>query len=265
MGSRIDLRPAGAPLKENRHNDSHYSTTSFSLRRRLRRPRPSDHQKLFTAGRALETELGLRPQRLRARERDDLPQRAADYEAQQGVDSFARWARKTLSPALRATEMHSWDELHRTCGHFGVILRLHGNGLVFEDAERGIRVKASSVGRELSKPRLCKRLAHRVGVARGLHKAKGAACRWHDAYAHLLEAEAGIARRHADIGAKRDLGAKREASPMRRCDHGLSAKAPDDVPWVHRVVAHRNISIVNAFRLSGRLNFTKPMEPRFSY
>ena len=117
-----------------------------------------DHQKLFTAGRALEAELGLRPLPSRARERDDLPQRAAHYEAQQGVDSFARWARKTLSPALRATEIHSWDELHQTCGRFGVLLRLHGNGLVFEEADGGIRVKASSVGRELSKPRLCKRL-----------------------------------------------------------------------------------------------------------
>jgi len=54
--------------------------------------------------------------------------------------------------------MHSWDDMHRTCGRFGVMLRLHGNGLIFEDVERGIRVKASSVGRELSKPRLCKRL-----------------------------------------------------------------------------------------------------------
>jgi len=117
-----------------------------------------DHQKLFTAGRALEAELGLRPLRSRAREGNELPQRARDYEAQQGVDSFARWARETLAPALRTAETHSWDELHQTCGRFGVILRLHGNGLVFEDAERGIRVKASSVGRELSKPRLCKRL-----------------------------------------------------------------------------------------------------------
>ena len=117
-----------------------------------------DHQKLFAAGRALEAERGLRPLRSRARERDELPQRAADYEAQQGVDSFARWARETLAPALRTTEIHSWDELHRTCSRFGVILRLHGNGLVFENVERGIRVKASSVGREMSKPRLCKRL-----------------------------------------------------------------------------------------------------------
>jgi hypothetical protein len=39
-----------------------------------------------------------------------------------------------------------------------VVLRLHGNGLVFEDVEQGVRVKASFVDRQLSKPRLCQRL-----------------------------------------------------------------------------------------------------------
>lgn len=115
-----------------------------------------DHQKLFTAGRALEAELGLTPLRSKAREK--LPERAVDCEAHQGIESFARWAQKTLAPALRANEPRSWDDVHEVCRRFGVVLRLHGNGLVFEDADQGLRVKASSVGRELSKPRLCKRL-----------------------------------------------------------------------------------------------------------
>jgi hypothetical protein len=76
----------------------------------------------------------------------------------QGIDSFARWGRKTLAPALQGTELRSWDDVHSVCGRFGVVVRLHGNGLVFEDAERGVRVKASCVSRELSKPRLCKQL-----------------------------------------------------------------------------------------------------------
>jgi hypothetical protein len=114
-------------------------------------------QKLFSAGRALEAELRLTPLRTRTQARDDLPQQAADYEAQQGVESFARWAGKTLAPALLATELRSWDDVHRTCGRFGVVLRAHGNGLVFEDAERGVRVKASSIGRDFSKPRLSTR------------------------------------------------------------------------------------------------------------
>ena len=146
-----------------RHNDKDHEHIHVAINKihpesfRIHSP-AWDHQKLFTAGRALETELGLGPLPSRARERDELPERAADYEAQQGVDSFARWARETLAPALRPTEMHTWDHMHRTCGRFGVMLRLHGNGLVFEDVERGIRVKASSIDRELSKPRLCKRL-----------------------------------------------------------------------------------------------------------
>jgi len=146
-----------------RHNDKDHEHVHVAINKihpesfRIHSP-AWDHQKLFTAGRALEAEFGLRPLRSRARERDDLPQRVRDYEAKQGVQSFARWARDTLAPAVRVTEIRSWSELHQTCGRFGVILRLHGNGLVFEDVERGIRVKASSVGRNLSKPQLCKRL-----------------------------------------------------------------------------------------------------------
>jgi hypothetical protein len=117
-----------------------------------------DHQKLFAAGRALEVELGLTPLQSRVRDREKVPQRAADYEAHHGIDSFARWARKRLGPALQAGELRSWDELHQVCARLGVVLRPRGNGLVFEDVEQGIRVKASFVDRQLSKPRLCQRL-----------------------------------------------------------------------------------------------------------
>jgi hypothetical protein len=116
-----------------------------------------DHQKLFTAGRVLELELGLTPLQSRARDREKVPQRAADREAHHGIDSFARWARKTLGPALQARELRSWDELHEVCARLGVVLRPHGNGLVFEDVEQGVRVKASFVDHQLSKPRLCQR------------------------------------------------------------------------------------------------------------
>ncbi|MGB8330367.1 MAG: relaxase/mobilization nuclease domain-containing protein, partial [Polyangiales bacterium] len=75
-----------------------------------------DYQKLFTGARALERELGLTPLRPRTRERENVPQRAADCEAHHGVDSFARWAREKLRPALRATELRSWDDVHDLCG-----------------------------------------------------------------------------------------------------------------------------------------------------
>ena len=121
-----------------------------------------DHQKLFTGARALERELGLTPLRSRARERERererVPQRAADCEAHHGVDSFARWAREKLRPVLQTTELRSWDEVHAICGRYGVAIRPHSNGLVFENADRGVRVKASFVARELSKTRLCEQL-----------------------------------------------------------------------------------------------------------
>ncbi|NND28113.1 MAG: relaxase/mobilization nuclease domain-containing protein [Myxococcales bacterium] len=146
-----------------RHNDKDHEHIHVAINKihpesfRIHSP-AWDHQKLFAAGRVLEAELGLRPLRARTRERDELPQPAADYEAQQGVESFARWARETLAPALRAAEIRNWDDVHRTCGRFGVKVRLHGNGLVFQEIEQSIRVKASSVARELRKPRLCERL-----------------------------------------------------------------------------------------------------------
>ena len=117
-----------------------------------------DHQKLFTGARALELELGLTPLRSRERERERVPQRAADCEAHHGIESFARWAREKLRPTLRTAELRSWDDLHGVCGRFGVVIRPHGNGLVFEDVDRGVRVKASFVAREFSKARLCQRL-----------------------------------------------------------------------------------------------------------
>jgi len=146
-----------------RHNDKDHEHVHVAINKihpetfRIHSP-AWDHQKLFAAGRGLEAELELTPLRSMAREREKLPRRAADCEAHQGIDSFARWARKTLASALRATPLRSWDDVHGVCGRFGVVLRLHGNGLVFEDAGRGVRVKGSSLGREFSKPRLCKQL-----------------------------------------------------------------------------------------------------------
>jgi hypothetical protein len=69
--------------------------------------------------------------RAEPRATEKLPRRAADREAHQGVDSFARWALKTLVPALLSTELLSWADMHDACGRFGVVLPLHVNGLVF--------------------------------------------------------------------------------------------------------------------------------------
>ena len=199
-----------------RHNDKDHEHVHVAINKihpdtfRIHSP-AWDHQKLFAAGRALEAELDLTPLRSMAREREKLPQRAAECEAHQGIDSFARWARKTLAPALRATPLRSWDKVHNVCRRFGVVLRLHGNGLVFEDAERGIRVKASSLGREFSKPRLCKQLGDfRPASVHQLEASDRAAHRyspipptvaqslWND-YTQLLN-QARVQRQHAWSG-----------------------------------------------------------------
>ena len=117
-----------------------------------------DHQKLFTGARDLERELGLTPLRSRTRDREHVPRRTADCEAHHGLESFARWAREKLRPDLRRTELRSWNDVHDVCGRLGVVIRPHGNGLIFEDVDRGVRVKASFVARDLSKARLCKQL-----------------------------------------------------------------------------------------------------------
>ncbi len=209
-----------------RHNDKDHEHVHVAINKihpdtfRIHSP-AWDHQKLFAAGRALEAELDLTPLRSMAREREKLPQRAADCEAHQGIDSFARWARRTLAPALRATPLQSWDKVHDVCRRFGVVLRLHGNGLVFEDAERGIRVKASCVGREFSKPRLCKRLGNfQAASARQLQASERAVHRyspipptvpqslWKD-YAQSLD-QARTERQHAWSGYRDSASRERQ-------------------------------------------------------
>ncbi len=195
-----------------RHNDKDHEHVHVAINKihpeTFRSHSPAwDHQKLFTAGRELELELGLTPLQSRVRDREKVPQRALDCEAHHGIESFARWARKRLTPALQAGELRSWDELHQVCAHLGVVLRPHGNGLVFEDVERGVRVKASFVDRQLSKPNLCQRLgAFEPASAHQLEAARRAIQRYSPApaivpqslwkeYEHSLE-EARLERKH---------------------------------------------------------------------
>jgi len=181
-----------------RHNDKDHEHVHVAINKihpeNFRSHSPGwDHQKLFTAGRDLELELGLTPLQSRARDHEKVPQRAADHEAHHGIDSFARWARKRLGPALQAGQVQTWNDVHDVCASLGVVLRPHGNGLIFEDAERGVRVKASFVHRELSKPRLCQRL--------------GA---FQPAPAHQLEAARTAIRRYAPVPATAPQGLWKE-------------------------------------------------------
>jgi hypothetical protein len=195
-----------------------------------------DHQKLFTGARVLERELGLRPLRSRTRDREKIPERAIDCEAHQGIHSFARWARENLLPVLRSAELRRWDDVHEACGRLGVVIRPHGNGLVFEDVARGVRVKASFVGRELSKTRLCEHLGpFQPASERQLEAAREAQHRyspmparapqslWKEYEQTLQEARA---RRERDWARYRDTAAierRRLKSKYRRQRHLLAA------------------------------------------
>jgi len=118
----------------------------------------------------------------------------------------------------------------------GIVIRLHGNGLVFEDVVRGVRVKASFVGRELSKARLCERLGafepaseRQLDAAREAHHryssmpARAPQSLWQEYEQTLHEARA---RRKRDWARYRDTVAierRRLKGKYRRQRHLLAA------------------------------------------
>ncbi|NNE18235.1 MAG: relaxase/mobilization nuclease domain-containing protein [Myxococcales bacterium] len=224
-----------------RHNDTDHEHVHVAINKihpetfRIHSP-AWDHRTLFTGARALERELGLRPLRSRTRDREKIPERAIDCEAHQGINSFARWARENLRPAIRATELRRWDDVHEACSRLGVVIRPHGNGLVFEDVARGVRVKASFVGRELSKARLCERLrAFEPASERQLEAARQAPHRYSPMPARASQSlwkeyeqtlEEARARRERDWARYRDAAAlerRRLKSKYRQQRHLLAA------------------------------------------
>ena len=104
----------------------------------------------------LEQELGLhRVDRARSRSQSH---RARDFEAHQGVESFSRWARRTIGDATGHERIGSWPALHGELARFGVRLVRRGNGLAVVHATRpNLACKASALGRGWSKQRLCER------------------------------------------------------------------------------------------------------------
>ncbi|MEF1210564.1 TraI/MobA(P) family conjugative relaxase, partial [Vibrio alginolyticus] len=77
--------------------------------------------------------------------------RAADMERHSGIESLSGWIKRECLDEMKAAQ--TWAELHDTCRAHGLTLSAKGNGLVFS-ADNGITVKASTVARDLSKPKL---------------------------------------------------------------------------------------------------------------
>jgi hypothetical protein len=77
--------------------------------------------------------------------------RAADMEHRTGIESLLGWVKRECADRMRGAQ--SWDEIHALLFENGLHLHPVGNGLAIT-AVGGTTVKASSVGREFSRPRL---------------------------------------------------------------------------------------------------------------
>lgn len=112
------------------------------------------YRKLADMCEMLEEEHGL--QRVNHKSTRTLSQgRANDMEQHSGVESLVSWIkRECLEKLLTA---NTWEELHQVLRDGGLEIRQRANGFVIE-SEDGTQVKASTIARDLSKPKLEARL-----------------------------------------------------------------------------------------------------------
>ncbi|MBT8469541.1 MAG: relaxase/mobilization nuclease domain-containing protein [Deltaproteobacteria bacterium] len=120
----------------------------------------------------LEEELGLR--RVDRTPVPSLSHKARDFESHHGIESFSRWARRSMDGGVALDRIESWGALHEELARFGVRLVLRGNGLAVVDANRpNLACKASALGRDWSKQRLCERFGEFVRGPTAVEVARG--------------------------------------------------------------------------------------------
>ncbi|WP_036254317.1 TraI/MobA(P) family conjugative relaxase, partial [Methylobacter sp. BBA5.1] len=112
------------------------------------------HRALAELCTVLERDYGLEPDNHQSRKRG-AEGRATDMERHAGIESLIGWIKRECLDEIR--EAQSWAELHQTMRANGLELRERANGLVIEAVD-GTMVKASTVARDLSKPKLEARL-----------------------------------------------------------------------------------------------------------
>jgi Relaxase/Mobilisation nuclease domain/Large polyvalent protein-associated domain 7 len=118
-----------------------------------------DHYRLQEACAELEIRHGLtrephttEPERRRGRG-PKMRSRTADFEAQQGSNSFLRWVRETAAPALVAARDsgRGWPALHGAAARHDLEIKPRGAGLVIgHRGDQRLHIKASDVDRGLS-------------------------------------------------------------------------------------------------------------------
>lgn len=112
------------------------------------------YKKLADMCEMLEEEHGL--QRVNHKSARTLSQgRANDMEQHAGIESLVSWIKRECLEEIRTAS--TWEELHQVMGDNGLEIRQRANGFVIE-SEDGTQVKASTVARDLSKPKLEARL-----------------------------------------------------------------------------------------------------------
>ncbi|EKF73381.1 conjugal transfer relaxase TraI [Alcanivorax hongdengensis A-11-3] len=103
---------------------------------------------------ALEDEYGLQKDNHQGR-KSVSQGRASDMERHAGIESLVSWIKRECLEEIRTAK--TWEELHQVMGDNGLEIRQRANGFVIE-SEDGTQVKASTVARDLSKPKLEARL-----------------------------------------------------------------------------------------------------------
>lgn len=98
----------------------------------------------------LEDEFGLQKDNHQGR-KSVSEGRASDMERHAGIESLVSWVKKECLSEIRAA--NSWEELHQVLKENGLEIRQRANGFVIE-SEDGTQVKASTIARDLSKPKL---------------------------------------------------------------------------------------------------------------
>lgn len=98
----------------------------------------------------IENEFGLRKDNHVPR-KVGAENRAADMEHHAGIESLLGWIQRGCKAQMQQAQ--SWEQLHAVLSTNGLRLHPRANGLVIT-AQDGTTIKASSVSRELSKPKL---------------------------------------------------------------------------------------------------------------
>lgn len=114
------------------------------------------HKALAALCEKLENEYGLSHDNHQAKHTRS-ENHAADMERHAGIESLIGWIKRECIDQIKAAQ--SWEGLHKVMQENDLLLHERGNGLVIT-AKDGTTIKASSLGRDLSK----KQLESRFGV-----------------------------------------------------------------------------------------------------